>query len=261
MVRVFDTLASVGNDSAACDAFRVLCQVFTHTERIRRRAELMKFALKKGHETKHPFHPSERLEAVVDRELQLEILEFIRTRFWMMPLVIPEDIRWVDKRAKEHREQPTADWIALSETRKEMIRVTAKCLGWGWRGIPGDKVHETVFAMLCSMSNAYHGACPAQHQRQRDYGQLFCGIITQVFREELQSAVQMSGYDFVKNERLFNWKYWLNFDKNPAECRVLREVLAKTRAATIGPDGVLADIEARERLEAVETNTREKQKK
>lgn len=236
MTRVFDTLASVGNDTAALSAFQVLTQVLSYTERMLRRAKYESVADDGATIKMHPYYPSRRLEDVLSEELRHELLEFIRARFWTMPLQIPKDVldalEWKEKREDRDHKQHTT----LIETRKAMIRACAR----DWQGKPGDANDELAFKMLCMMANHWYGF-DLSREKLWDM-KVFQDIVQQELRRVLNDHIGHSG---------FNWKHWLTVNPHPEECAAVLETLAKTRAALGGYKGAILDIEARESIAAM----------
>lgn len=234
MTQVFDTLASVGNDTAALSAFQVLAQVLSHTELFLRRAKYDPEPTERWRDKMHPFYPSRILEDVLREELRYELLEFVRTRFWMMPAARPETIGSVAHEEGKHD-------LALLHTRKAMIRATAH----DWHATPRDKNDELAFTMLCSMANPWHGACPTPPTKP-DWVKELRDVVQQEIRYVFTEHAHFDQYQ----DADARWKYWLMRDDRPLECEAVLDVLAKTRAAQRGYKGAIADIAAHEKVKA-----------
>ncbi len=239
LIEVFDTLASVCNDAAAYGAFRLVSQALSHTELFLRRARLGG-SIHPPFGMMHPFYPSRKLEDVLREELRNELLEFIRARFWMMPIEKPETI-------PEHRDKYV---FALLETRRAMVSECARY----WLGTPGDTNDELTFKMLCSMASPSHGACPSSKLPAEAFRSTYDGMkkLRDLAQKELRNAiVEHAEMEQRRRGVEFNWKYWLTVDPRPQECGVVLETLAKTRAVIGGIQGALADIAAHEKVKAL----------
>lgn len=250
MKRVFDTLASVGNDKAAKDAFQILKEIF-HWHELHRRCVRLAFPDESlgdkdfsdiRHDKKHPYYPSRNLVGAVYADIRHEFLDFIRERFWMMPLEIPDAVRAHCNRLGNMSIYATP--IALVETRKEMIRACIE----RWNGTPGDQNDEAAFSIFSAMANPWHGGCKVPENKPNWVKEL-CDVVLQELRETLVERVYRK-----QQERgvEIDWKYWMTRDKYPAQCEAILNVFAKTRAALGGYKEALLDMKARQEIKEME---------
>ena len=129
MTTIFERLAMAGNDEAAQSAFLLIAtEIIPMTEfQLRAPAYIGRASLEEQRKLRE--------------ELLSEVLEFIRTHFWTMPIK-PGDMRGWDKVL--HTKPDRKEEFLLLKTRQEMAR---QCMRH-WSGIAGKKNDELAFCML-----------------------------------------------------------------------------------------------------------------
>ena len=235
ITEVFDALALAGNDNAAKDTLQLLKEIHESTEFYRRCIALRSLTEKCDayypwfKDLKHPYYPTERMVEVVEKELRHELLEFICARFWVIPL-------WWTMHGWNTQKTPV-----LAESRKKMIAVCAE----NWQGMPHEKTDISAFMMLCEMARPTHqGVCPIGRRNACETVKEFVDAVQQELRVVLRKVA-------LAKEETFNWKYWMTLHPHPEQAEAVLDVFAKTRAALGGYKCALADILAREQVDAL----------